>query len=70
MNFTDVYLYHNLTFYMEKTFKIMLGTITKYETLVVSLSPPMDDKDAALLKAYSNVLKDLKQIQKHFLAGE
>ena len=52
------------------TFKVMLGTITKYETLVVSLSPPMDDKDAALLKAYSDVLKDLKQIQKHFLAGE
>ena len=27
MNFTDVYLYHNLTFYMEKTFKIMLISI-------------------------------------------
>ena len=53
-----------------KTFKVILGTITKYETLVASLSSPMDDKDAALLKAYSDILKDLKQIQKHFLAGE
>tara|TARA_R100000234_G_C4860696_1_gene119065 strand:- start:49 stop:249 length:201 start_codon:yes stop_codon:yes gene_type:complete len=53
-----------------KTFKIIVGTIAKYERLVASLSPVMDDKDAALLKAYSDTLKDLKEIQKYFLSGE
>ena len=53
-----------------KTFKIIVGTIAKYERLVASLSPAMDDKDAALLKAYSDTLKDLREIQKYFLSGE
>jgi len=53
-----------------KTFKIIVGTVAKYERLVASLSPTMDDKDAALLKAYSDTLKDLREIQKYFLSGE
>ncbi len=53
-----------------KTSKLIMATITKYETLMTSSSPAMDDKDAALLKAYSDMLKDLREIQKYFLSGE
>ena len=58
----------------KKTFRILMGTIAKYQRLVDSLSSmkenQMNDKDVVLLKVYSDMLKDLTEIQKIFLSGE
>ena len=53
-----------------KTFKLILGTIAKYERLVEGHQNVMDLKDAALVNAYTNIIKELKSIQKSFKAGE
>jgi len=53
-----------------KTFKLIVGTISKYEHLRDSHKEIIDIKDAALFDIYDNIVKELKTIQKSFLAGE
>jgi hypothetical protein len=53
-----------------KTFKLIVGTISKYEHLRDNHKEIMDTSDAALFNAYDNIVKELKTIQKSFLAGE
>ncbi len=53
-----------------KTFTLIVGTISKYERLLENHKEIMDIKDAALFNAYDGMVKDIKAIEKSFLAGE
>ena len=53
-----------------KTYKLIADAISQYERLSNEHKEIMDLEDAALHQAYSNIVNDLKKIQKSFLAGE
>jgi len=53
-----------------ETYKIIMRKNKKYEKILSDLSPIMDDTDAALYKAYSDALEDVKEIKKYFLSGK
>ena len=55
-----------------KTFRIIIGTLSKYERLLESHTSDKNPRpnDAALFETYTNIVKDLKSIKKSFLSGE
>ena len=56
----------------KKTFRIIMGTLSKYERLLESHTSNKSPRpnDAALFETYTNIVNDLKAIKKSFLSGE
>jgi hypothetical protein len=56
----------------KKTFRIIMGTLSKYERLLESHTSNKSPRpnDAALFETYTNIVDDLKAIKKSFLSGE
>ena len=56
----------------KKTFKLIMGTLSKYERLLESHTSNKSPRpnDAALFETYENIVNDLKAIKKSFLSGE
>lgn len=56
----------------KKTFRVILGTLSKYERLLESHTSNKNPRpnNAALVETYTNIVKDLKTIKKSFLSGE